>query len=61
MAKYISIFFLTVSASVLVLIIVGYIFSGTTAEDIFRIVYILLFSFVITQLYYIIHLIKQKR
>ncbi|MFN7249911.1 MAG: hypothetical protein ACK4M9_03880 [Anaerobacillus sp.] len=64
MDKYISIFFLTALASVVVLHIIGSIFPFVTAEDavfLFGMVCIVLFSFIISQLYYIIDLIKKKR
>jgi hypothetical protein len=65
MSKYVSIFCLTVFLSLIVFYIVGSILSGggDPAEDAILMVgtiILLLLSFLITQIYYLIDLIKKK-
>lgn len=66
MSKYISIFFLFVMVSVLLFFIFGSVFmgGGDPAEEAvytFGIIIVLLLSFVISQICYLIDLINKKR
>ncbi|PAE23287.1 hypothetical protein [Bacillus sp. 7894-2] len=66
MSKYISIFFLFVMVSVLLFFILGSVFmgGGDPAEEAvytFGTIIVLLLSFVISQICYLIDLIKKKR
>ncbi|AZV61624.1 hypothetical protein ABKP09_21225 [Peribacillus frigoritolerans] len=65
MAKYISIFFLTVMVSVILFFILGSVFigGGDPAEDAvytFGTIIVILLSFLISQIYYLINFIKNK-
>ncbi|MDP1421705.1 hypothetical protein Q8G35_25905 [Peribacillus simplex] len=65
MAKYIRIFFLTVMVSVILIFIFGSVFigGGDTAEDAvytFGTIIVILLSFLISQMYYLINFIKNK-
>lgn len=65
MSKYVSIFFLTLLVSIFVFFIVGSIVSGggDPAEEavlMVGIIFVLLLSFLIAQIYYLIDLIKKK-
>ncbi|MCD1163425.1 hypothetical protein [Peribacillus frigoritolerans] len=65
MAKYISIFFLTVMVSVILFFILGSVFigGGDPAEDVvytFGTIIVILLSFLISQMYYLINCIKNK-
>ncbi|WP_175640655.1 hypothetical protein [Metabacillus schmidteae] len=65
MGRYISIFFLTVMVSVVLFFIFGSVFfgGGDPAEDAvytFGTIIVILLSFVITQIYCFINLIKKK-
>ncbi|MBT2667349.1 hypothetical protein J7J00_17875 [Bacillus sp. ISL-4] len=65
MAKYISIFFLTVMVSVILFFILGSVFigGGDPAEDAvytFGTIIVILLSFLISQMYYLINCIKNK-
>ncbi|MCS0788450.1 hypothetical protein NX021_09825 [Cytobacillus firmus] len=66
MSKYISIFFLFAIVSVLLFFIFGSIFmgGGNPAEEavyIFGTIIVLLLSFIISQLYYLIDLLRKNR
>ena len=65
MAKYIRIFFLTVVVSVILFFIFGSVFigGGDPAEDAvytFGTIIVILLSFLISQMYYLINFIKNK-
>ncbi|MFE4524488.1 hypothetical protein ACFRCQ_20630 [Cytobacillus firmus] len=66
MSKYISIFFLSVMVSVLLFFIFGSMYMGggnPSEEAVYTIgtIIVLLLSLIISQLYYLIDLIKKKR
>lgn len=66
MAKYISIFFLTIMASVILFFIFGSVFigGGDPAEDAvytFGTIIVILLSFLISQMCFLINRIKKKR
>ncbi|MFE0507463.1 hypothetical protein ACWF7H_27690 [Peribacillus butanolivorans] len=66
MSKYISIFFLTVMVSVILFYILGSVYMGggdPAEEAVFTLgtIIIILLSFLISQIYYLINLIKKIR
>ncbi|WP_335872789.1 hypothetical protein [Bacillus sp. 2205SS5-2] len=66
MARYLSIFFLSVLASIVFFFIIGTLFSGegSPAEDvvfIFGALIVILLSFLITQMFYIMDLVKTRK
>ena len=65
LGKYISIFFLTVMASILLFYIFSYIFmgGGDPAEEgvyTFGTIIVILLSLLISQMFYLINLVKKK-
>ncbi|ANB57311.1 putative membrane protein [Anoxybacillus sp. B7M1] len=66
MAKYISIFFLVVGASFILFMLFGSLLDngGDPAEGavyIFGTIIVLLLSFIIAQMFYLLHVIRRKR
>jgi hypothetical protein len=66
MSKYVSIFFLSAMVSVLLFIILGsvYMGGGNPSEEAvytFGTIIVLLLSFIISRVYYLIDLIKKNR
>lgn len=64
MTKYISVFFLTIMVSVILFFMFLVLFGGGVAFEIgvqaWGFVFVVLLSFLISQLYYVIDLIKKK-
>lgn len=65
MSKYISIFFLSVIISVVLFLILGNVFKGgDPTEDsvyIFGTIIVILLSFLISQIFYLINLVGKKK
>ena len=60
MKKYVSIFFLTIMTSVIFFIIFGSVFPAEDAVFTIGIIIVILISFLISQVYYLIDLIEKK-
>ncbi|NMH68501.1 hypothetical protein HF072_06865 [Bacillus sp. RO3] len=65
MSRYISIFFLCLFVSGILFFIVGSFFmdGGDPAEGVmflFGVIIVILLSFIISQMYYLIHLVRKK-